>query len=109
MPETIRLEIAHHLDDGQKIATTVELDVSVDSYGGLAAYLSTEDNARRVQLALDKITATLSWRAAFAEGDVAITPGDTAASPAAGDHGGACIAHEDGGHMCGCGACIYSD
>ena len=32
--------------------------------GGLAAYLSTEDNARRVQLALDKITATLNWHEA---------------------------------------------
>lgn len=68
---TIRLEIAHHLEGaGQKIAMAVELDLSVDGSGGIAAYLSTDDNARRVQLALDKITATLNWhkseRAAFA-------------------------------------------
>ena len=33
-------------------------------HGGIAAYLSTDDKARRVQLALDKITATLNWRKA---------------------------------------------
>jgi hypothetical protein len=44
--------------------TAIELDASVSGGGGLAAYLSTEDNARRVQLALDKITATLNWHEA---------------------------------------------
>lgn len=73
---TIRIEIAHHLDgSGQNVATAVELDLSVDGHGGIAAYLSTEDNARRVQLALDKITATLNWheaeRTAFAAEEAA--------------------------------------
>lgn len=102
MPETIRLEIAHHLEGtDQKVATAIELDLSIDGHGSIAAYLSTEDNARRVQLALDKITATLNWHQTEEVAGVRMRP-------APGDHGGACIAHEEDGYLCGCGACIYS-
>lgn len=77
---TIRLEIAHYLDGtDQKVATAIELDLSVDGHGSKAAYLSAEDNARRVQVALDRITATLNWheaeRAAFAAEEGATSGG----------------------------------